>query len=391
MNIAIDLRCLNYAKYTGINAYCIHILACFQESIVKNQDSKTKLIGIGLKKERLLELQKEFTLFDSLFSSHRTLEEYYKIDLNNTKILELVSVGQIYYRESLDFSDLDYFDYLIQPQPRLIKLNPKTKLITFFHDTYELEDSSFRLNKILNNKKSWKLISNRSQKIITNSRSTSIDLIKCLNSDKNKIKLIYPGTPDLDSIRFIKKDIINKDQKTSILVDELQPDEYILAISGIEPRKNWYNFLLAFKYLQVNHSYTKKLVLAGTVVDKKYYKSLLSIIKKQKIENVVWIIDLNDKDKNTLIQNCSFLVYPSFYEGFGFPILEAQKYKKNILTSKNSSLVEINPGNVFINPIDFISIAKGVVLIGELGFVKSKTVFTWQELQNYIDKLLISC
>ena len=419
MKIGVDLRCLNYAKYTGINAYCIHILGCLSTLKALHQ---IEFVGIGLKKTRFQELQNEFDLFNTLFSSLRTLEEYNMFDIKNTKILELISCGQIYIENSLDCIDLERFDYLIQPQPRLIKLNPSTKLITFYHDVFDILEGVFRLNKILNNRKSWKLIAARSNVIITNSRSTSIDLVKFLDVDKSKINLIYPGTPNLDLFRnstifknFRHPELDSGSPTTQttgiskattiknnpsvldsylIINDRSQTNEtkpFILAISGIEPRKNWHNLILAFKHLQINNGYDKKLILAGTIVDRKYYNYLQKLIQIHKVKNVEWVLEPNESVKGGLIKNSLFVTYPSFYEGFGFPILEAQKYKKNVLTSKNSSLVEINPSNIFIDPNNYISIANGVLLMTEVEFTESETRFSWDELLTAFEKMLIKC
>jgi glycosyltransferase involved in cell wall biosynthesis len=395
MKIGIDLRCLNYAKFTGINSYCIHILDSILNSEVKSPN-KIEIIGIGLKKHRLTELQNEFIFFKGLFSSFRTLEEYYKFDLNNTKMLDIINVGQIYLKQSLDFDNIEYFDLIVQPQPRLIKLHPKTKLVSFYHDCYNLMDGDLGLKKILNNPKTWRLISERCSHVITNSRSTSADLIKFLGTEVSKIKLIYPGIPCIDELRFAKTILTKKSDsdfntQTSLALDLVNNHQnFILAISGIEPRKNWINLILAFKHLQIKHNYSKKLVLSGTIVDKNYYKLLLDLIKKHDIKNIEWVIEPSEGVKKYLISNCEFLVYPSFYEGFGFPILEAQKYNKNTLTSKNSSLVEINTNSPYINPNNYISIANGILILdndytpNDIGF------YDWKELESFFDMLLSS-
>jgi glycosyltransferase involved in cell wall biosynthesis len=390
MKIGIDLRCLNYAKFTGINSYCIHILDRVLSSKVKSAN-KIEIIGIGLKKLRLAELQNEFIFFKDLFSSFRTLEEYYNFDLNNTKLLDTIIIGQIYLKNTLDSDKLEYFDYLIQPQPRLIKLHSKTKLVSFYHDFYNLMDDNLNPNKILNNQKAWRLISERCTNVITNSRSTSADLIKYLGTEISKIKLIYPGVPHVDELRFAKTIVSKKaDSRFSTQSPLTGSDSFILAISGIESRKNWINLILAFKHLQIKHNYPKKLVLSGTIVDKKYYKLLLNLVKKHEIKNVEWVIEPSEEVKKYLINLCDFLVYPSFYEGFGFPILEAKKYNKKILTSKNSSLVEINNCSTYINPNNYINIANGVLVLDNNSEPDDKSIYNWRELELFFDTLLNS-
>lgn len=385
MKIGIDLRSLNYAKYTGINANCIHILGCLSK-LQSTPNTKIEFIGIGLKKTRLIELRKEFSLFNTLFSSHRTLEEYNNLNLKNTKLLEIILTGQIYFNNSLDSYSIEFFNYIIQPQPRLLRLHKDTKLISFFHDVYGLNEGKLRLNKILINKRSWKLIANRCDQIVTNSRSTSVDLVNVLGVEVRKLKLIYPGIPNLNLFRDEKHSEIIIDQK----INQLETP-YILAISGIEPRKNWHNLLLAFKELQSKNDYNKKLVLVGTVVDQRYYNYLLRLIKNHNINNIEWCIEPIDSVKYEFIKNCEFMVYPSFYEGFGFPILEAQQYAKNILTSKNSSLLEVNSNYISVNPNNYQSIASGILALGKSEFVKSTTEYCWDELELYFHNMLIKC
>jgi glycosyltransferase involved in cell wall biosynthesis len=391
MKIGVDLRCLNYAKYTGINSYCIHILDVIS-NIKVSSINEIEIIGIGLKKTRLLELQKEFAVFKSLFSSFRTLEEYYNSKLNNTKLLEAIIVGQIYLQKSLDSDSLEYFDYIIQPQPRLLKLHPKTKLVSFYHDLFNLKENKLTFNRILNNHRNWKIIAQRCTKVITNSRSTSIDLVKYLDIEHNNIRLIYPGIPNLNALRNDNKESVefgeNNNQSSQNYFVKNPAHSYILAISGIEFRKNWHNLIIAFKQLQLKNNYSKKLVLAGTIVDKKYYNFLLKLIKKHSIKNIKWVIEPDEETKNYLIKGCDFLVYPSFYEGFGFPILEAQNYNKKILTSKNSSLVEINNNPFFVNPNNYISIANGILILDNNLTIENKTVFDWKELELFFKLLL---
>jgi glycosyltransferase involved in cell wall biosynthesis len=101
-----------------------------------------------------------------------------------------------------------------------------------------------------------------------------------------------------------------------------------------------------------------------------------------------------------LLQNCLFLAYPSFYEGFGFPILEAQRHSKIVLTSRVSSMPEIGKDAcLYINPFDYKDIANGfLILTKDPVFAQSLTdnipknanSYGWEELQNGLEKILKS-
>lgn len=423
MKILVDCRCLNYPFLTGVNAYTIRLLKCLEQ--IKNQNPRLKITAMGLKNNRMRELMSQFPFLLDLFESCISLAQYQNyqdsvITQSNWfhKLLEVKLVTQSCLDTNLNNNSLEKYDYIILPQPRLLKLNPDSKLITIFHDIFSILDKQNRLpQSIIFNKQMCQQLVNRSHKVIAGSVSTCQDINKTFFAQTNftnpKILLIYPALPNLQQLEAIN--IANKtpafiDKELQCLTnkDLIEPTEvkfkiptrpYILAISGIEPRKNWQNLLLAHKYLQDKYNLSLTLVLSGSIIDQSYQNRLLRLIQTNKIQNVVWIINPNEQQKKVLIEECEFVLYPSYYEGFGFPILEAFEQYKAVIASRISSMPEIGNGAcVYVNPYNYISIANGIYILFtdkkfkkglESEISKIRTKYSWNEMEEKLKQILV--
>ena len=386
--IAVDLRCLNYPFFTGVNVYAIHFLKCLQQA---KKSGNLYIIGVGIKDSNLKKLYEQFDFIVSLFDKTISLNTYLKRPEEiSTKLLELEMIIKSRLKNSLINNNIITYDYLILLQPKIIQKNFQTKIITIIHDIFSiLDNSNSLLQKIIYNRGNLTLILDSSYKIVTNSMSTSNDINKEFGN-LAKINLVYPGEPNL-------QDMSNKNDKIIMESDtDISKCDYILAISGIENRKNWYNLVLAHHMAnQENMHRETKLMLSGIVVNTTYYKKILRIIRERGIKNIEWCISPDEHVKNQLIKNCLFLAYPSVYEGFGFPILEAKKNNKDILTSKCSSMTEIGKNTCFyINPFDVKNIKNGIIVM-EKEYVnknisKEKILndkLVWHSLYEYLYKL----
>jgi glycosyltransferase involved in cell wall biosynthesis len=398
MKILVDCRCLNYPFLTGVNSHALRLLDSLR--IIKSKRLDLEFFSVGIKYSRLLELQELFGLFEELFDRNISLAEYCGKNLFGGEIghksMEVFFAINNILNTNLDDNKLEKFDYVILPQPRLLPLNPQTKLITVFHDIYSIlnKETSLPQSFIFNHKTCQTLV-NRSYKVIAGSVSTCQDINKTFLDSKSfkhpKLQLIYPSIPKIEDLQKLK----NREDTSKNKIKS----EYILAISGIEPRKNWGNLILAHHYLQQNHNWKVILVLAGAVVDQKYYQKLLNLVQKLKIQNIIWQLNPSENQKTSLIRNSIFLCYPSMYEGFGFPILEAFKHGKTVVTSRISSMPEIGKGACsYVNPFSFVSIANGIWLlysdIGyrkslEINIIKVRAQYSWLEMETSLEKILV--
>ncbi len=390
MKIGVDLRGLNYKHITGVNTYTLHFLKELYN--VKLENPEIKITGVGLAKKKLDQICKDFSFINDLIDESIEINEYLKLPnlFNNGKLVNMIFLIKMVRNQNLDSNKVRKFDFFFLPQPKPFLTNPQTKLIVIFHDLFGISGvntTSIR-QRLIENIFVYKQLANRSEQIVVNSYSTANDTSNKLNINKSKIKLTYPALPYLEPT-----------EKNISKPFEVVDGDYIVAISGIEPRKNWLNLVKAHNYLQNKHSdYNLKLVLIGRVVNNSYFNQLLRFINEQNVKGVIFKIDTLNHEKMLYIKNSIFTVYPSFWEGFGFPILESFKQKKPVVTSKISSMPELaKDSGVYVNPLNYKEIAAGIYLLfKDVEFRKKLTkettknlnYFNWSELHDRIVKIV---
>jgi glycosyltransferase involved in cell wall biosynthesis len=166
---------------------------------------------------------------------------------------------------------------------------------------------------------------------------------------------------------------------------------YILYIGTIEPRKNLIRLVEAFSELAVTYP-DHVLVIAG--MKGWMYEDLFELVRKFDMEKrVIFTGFVLDKDKPYLIKGCEIFVYPSLYEGFGLPLLEALSCGVPALTSNVSSLPEIaGDAALLVDPTSEAEIADGLNrLLGDRVFqdmfskkaIKQASGFTWSKTAQH--------
>lgn len=178
-------------------------------------------------------------------------------------------------------------------------------------------------------------------RIIADSHNTAADLERCYGVPAEKISVIHLGIDSM-ALSRIKSDTINSlKQKYSL------PKKYILLLGGWDPRKNSRSLIEAYHQLEEEIGDVPHLVLGGA------NKNL-----GQHGEKVRFLPYLPAEEKRALIAGAQVLVYPSYYEGFGFPPLEAMAASVPVIASNNSSLPEVVGGaGILINPYNTAELA----------------------------------
>lgn len=187
--------------------------------------------------------------------------------------------------------------------------------------------------------------------IITVSQFSKKELIDLYKIEPDKIKVVYPGVPVMPDVDSIFLD------QTKERFNLNAP--YFFYIGNTRPRKNLEGLLEAFSILSSKYK-DIKLVLAGKIDER--FVNVNTLINKLGIKDKVIRTDfVSEKQKVALYKGSIGLVFPSFYEGFGFPVLEAQSLGIPVLTSNTSSLPEISSnGAIFVDPYRIESIALGM-------------------------------
>lgn len=164
--------------------------------------------------------------------------------------------------------------------------------------------------------------------IITASQNTKKDILK-YSRTKAEIAVIPLG--------------INNHKKFKAL-KPIENKPYLLYFGTIEPRKNLKALIEAFEELKNKHKIPHKLILAGEIGWKA--KKILQKIRKNK--DITLTGYLSEEEKSVLYKNADIFIYPSIYEGFGLPPLEAMSHGIPVICSNNSSLKEIFSKNALL-------------------------------------------
>jgi len=198
----------------------------------------------------------------------------------------------------------------------------------------------------------FKKAAESADKIIAISEQTKQDIISYLKVPEDKIEVIYQGChhafKENQTAEFIQK----TKEKFNL------PDRFILNVGTIEERKNLLNIVQAIDKTEI------PLVVVGRKT--KYFKKIQEFIRKNKMEKQIHFLESVSMDELAVIYKLAdIFVYPSFFEGFGIPVIEALFSKTVAITSNISCLPEAGgPDSVYIDPKNYLDL-------------KSKIQFLW--------------
>lgn len=170
--------------------------------------------------------------------------------------------------------------------------------------------------------------------IIAVSRNTKQDLMKWYKVPESKIHVIHLGVP------------AHLQQAQTVIEKSLCSGKYFFSVTTHPKRKNILGAMHAFARFAkgINLSY----IIAG-VIEAAQRRELLTLAEKLGIKNQIVLFGYASNEQLTnLYRNAEFLIYPSFYEGFGFPVVEAMSSGCPVIASNNSSLPELLPDNLWL-------------------------------------------
>ncbi len=196
-----------------------------------------------------------------------------------------------------------------------------------------------------------------SRKVFAVSKTTKIDLVKHYGADERKIEVIYPGAN-----REIGR--VSRAKRIPVLKKYgLEDDNYVLYVGTIQPRKNLKRLMEAFARMRGRKGL--KLVIAGKIGWKS--EGILRSAKELGLSEAVVFTDyIPEEEKFALLSGALVFAFVSLYEGFGFPVLEAQASGTPVLASNTSSLPEVaGDGALLVNPSSVEEIADGLRMLSE--------------------------
>ena len=179
----------------------------------------------------------------------------------------------------------------------------------------------------------YKYGAQKSDLIITISESAKNDIIKNLGVTEDKIEIVHPGI-DLEnySQKYEKEELERIRKKYNL------PSEYILYLGTIEPRKNIERTIKAFIKYKKEVKDDLKFVIVGGKGWK--YDNIMKLIESMGTD-IILTGYIDEEDKVPIYKLAQIFVFPSLYEGFGMPILEAMASGTPVITSNISSMPEV--------------------------------------------------
>lgn len=333
IKIGIDIRVLSKGSLTGVEEYTIALLKNMLPLEV-DQEVEFHLFYGALRKQELDYgwLDQENVVLHQFSLPNRLVMFPLNAFLNWPKLDKM----------------LGGVDVFFSPHFFVNALSDNTKSVLTFHDLSFLKHPEyFTLYK----GKIWHALMriprqvSRADKIISVSRSTKSDLVDYFDIPESKVEVVHSGIEEkYDEVQ--DESILKKVRQRYNL-----PERFILFLGTIEPRKNVENLVRAFNYLKTKEKFDD---LALVIAGKKGWKhqQIMQVIGDSSFEDdIIMPGFIEEQDKSALYSLADCFVYPSFFEGFGFPPLEAMQCGTPTVTSNRSSLPEVvGDASIMVDP-----------------------------------------
>lgn len=376
MKIGIDIRPLMEKEYSGVSEYTLNLVKAI---LAQDRENEYKLFynsGRDIS-GRMPEFKNENAEIASTHYPNKIFNYLLQKTLRYPEIDKMLGV-----------------DIFWLPNPNFISLSRKAKKILTIHDLSWLRcPNFFSLRRNL-----WHYIINikklirESDKIIAVSENTKNDIMDLTGVSGSKVEVIYSGIDE--ELRVIGK---NDQSLKEVKKKYNLADKFILFLGTQEPRKNIVGLIKAYNEFRKNSAGGKEveLVIAGGKGWKE--RGVLGEWKKSKYqEDIKFLNYIPRQDKVYLYNLASVFVYPSFYEGFGFPPLEAMACGLPTITAFSSSLPEVaGEVSLLVDPYKTGEIAQAIERVLSDDNLKNDLIergrekaseFSWQKAAGkYID------
>ncbi|MDD3497877.1 MAG: glycosyltransferase family 1 protein [Candidatus Moranbacteria bacterium] len=299
--------------------------------------------GLGRYTQKLIENLESIQDKDSgdeyfIFLRQENLDEYHPKNKNFHKILadyrwysfsEQIHLPKLLNQYNLDLVHFPHFN---------VPLFYRRPFIITIHDLILLHFPTIR-NTTLSPIYYWikflayKLVIGsavrRAKKIITVSRFTRDDIAGNYRNTEKKIEITYEACDDLE-VESEEKCGNERLKRYGIM------KPYVLYVGNAYPHKNLENLVLSFNEISDNNL---SLVLVGK--SDYFYRRIKKIVKKNNIRNVIFTDFVSDYDLNIIYKNSKAYIFPSLYEGFGLPPLEAMRRGVPVASSDHGCMKEV--------------------------------------------------
>ncbi len=230
----------------------------------------------------------------------------------------------------------------------------------------------------------------KAERIITVSEFTKQDVMKYYRISAEKIDVAWNGSNELFHP-------LTEEEKQRVKNDFTSGHNYFVYAGALQPRKNIINLFLAFDEFKKKTSSPIKLVVAGR--NWRYREAMTVYDSLQHKQDVIFPGHLSRVDLSRLMGGALALVYVSFFEGFGIPIVEAMNCDVPVITSNISSMPEVaGDAALFVDPNSVADISSKMELIFQDESLRNQLIekgkiqrqkFTWQNTADCVWKSMM--
>lgn len=350
MIIGIDASRYGHPESTGVEWYSYNLL-----------NEMMPLLG--------REHNTEFRLY-----SQEDLE--YKADLPFNVKKRVIRIPRFWTLIRLSWEMIRHpIDMLFVPSHNLPIICPKKTVITIHDIAFKYFREAYSLKHFLILEWATRKAVKKAWRIIVPSEATKNDLIKFYKCKPEKIFVIYHGAPEISPFLSFS-DEEKKEMEKALHLEKARL--IVLFIGRLEFKKNLSRLVEAFgRFLKEFPGW--KLVMAGKqgVGFEKIRKTIEELGMQ---DDVILPGYITEKEKLYLYDKCRIFAFPSLYEGFGLPLLEAFAMRRPVLTSKCSSLPEVaGDAALLVNPEKFEEISVGLKRLASDGILVSKLIGKGEE------------
>ena len=278
--------------------------------------------------------------FDSLKTDNPRVKKVLA-DIRWYTIKEQIIFPLLIWREKLDFIHFTHFNvplltpikFVITIHDLILTQHPTKRASTLSPFFYSLKNLAYRA-VIYSAAK-------RARIIIAISEFTRQDIIDRFKVDKNKVKMVYEGVA-----KSLTRDKKIDDKKVILGYNIHKP--FILYVGNAYPHKNLEGLIKAFPKIREKFK-DLKLVLVGE--EDYFYARLKKLVKDSKQDNIIFPGFVPDLDLISFYKTAKAYVFPSFFEGFGLPPLEAMRHSCSVASSNKTCIPEVlGRAAIYFNP-----------------------------------------
>lgn len=280
-------------------------------------------------------------------------------------------------------------DLLHSPSQVALRSSATRSILTIHELTYLIHPEFLSKHKYLYYRYFVPISIYKTDKIIAVSENLKKDILRFFRVPQDKIEVICCGVDEI--YRPVEKNIAKNEVRQRFGIY----DDYILYVGTIEPKKNLKRLIEAYFFLRKDTN-RYKLVIAGP--KGWLYNEIYKTIKRLNIDNdIIFTGHLYSSDLLFLYNAASVFVYPSLYEGFGLPVVEAMACKTPVVTSNTPALREVaEEAAIFVDPLDTKSLSKSITEVLENPSLQENLIarglkrarqFSWEEAAQRTLKL----